>query len=180
MKLRTWIIVCLSFSLLSCGKDAGKTRLNFKGTNQPTLNQITAGNYQSPCFLNKLATQGFASNVYGKSLIHLNANGTGSTDFELFSDDTCTTLLHSGTVTILEHESLSVAGQNVLYMKQDDGSNIMELWIAYSLVLDQFYFDIDYSDANSGPYTTIPTALEIDDFLENPAIQGVPIVMIAN
>lgn len=163
-------IICLLI-LTSCGKSSDSTPAE---SNIPGIqSQLGAGSFSVPCFQNKLASQGIGSTIYSKSTMTFNLDGTGSNDFELYDDAACTNLLASGTVAVLHYETILIDGQQILLMDQDDGGSVMRIWIPYFKSQSAIYFDVDFSDGESGPFISEPTPAEFQGFQQNPAGEGV-------
>src|SRR5690606_20375646 len=125
------------------------------------------------CFLNKLASEGVGMDVYTKAEMILHSDGTGSNHFELYDDAGCTNMLADGIVDILSYEKIKVGQTQVLKMRQDDGHSVMDIWIPYKIVGTGIYFDLDFTDGESGPYLSEPGVSEIADFEADPSGQGV-------
>ncbi len=157
--------------LIGCG---GASNSKIEPITEASEGMVLApGTYSVPCFENKTASQGFGSQVYSKATMILGSDGAGSNAFEIYSDIGCSTILANGTVQILHYETVSVNGEKILLMDQDDGSGVMRIWIPYKSQNSTLYFDLDFSDGESGPYLAEPTASEILEFMTGPEFQGI-------
>ena len=169
------VIIFFSLILTACGGSSNGKKKSTKDL-QNVLVEMEAGTYAIGCFLNKMASVGFGSNVYTKSTMTLNSDGTGINTFELYDDALCTNLITSGNVTVLHYESVVTDGILSLQIDQDDGSSVSRYYIPYMNVQNDFYFDVDYSDGKSGPYVLLPTASDIVEFKADPKVQGVEVI----
>lgn len=168
--MKKYLITLLMLTVYSCGNSNDSTVTPVSVL--PSFAEIGAGEYSIPCFLNKFASEGFGSDIYSKATLKLNGNGTGSNDFELFDDAACTNMLGSGTVIVKHYDTVLVGDTPVLEMVQDDGFSEMQLWIGYAQVSSSYYIDLDFSDGESGPYLTVPTTAELNEFTVSPDTEG--------
>jgi len=168
------ILVILNLS--SCGRNDDNAATTVQQT--PIQTQLGEGVFAINCFLNKLASSGVGIPIYSKSIITLEAVGTGNNNYELYDDSNCTNLLQSGSTIVLHYETIQVNGENVLMMEQDDGFSIMQLWIGYKKVGGNYYLDVNFNDNESGPYLAEPTAAELNQFMLDPLTQGIPLVLL--
>lgn len=162
-------LISLMF-LISCGSKDSKDKSAPIQLPQAFLSE---GTHSVPCFLNRPASEGMGSSVYTIASITLASDHTGSNQFALYSDASCTSLLGSGTVAILSWENVKVGATDVLRMVQDDGSGPMEVWIPYARIGSNYYMDVDFTDGESGPYLSLPTEPQIAEFALDPASEGV-------
>jgi hypothetical protein len=171
--MKTKILLITLLTLIACGHDSNSGSEKPKPQQDSQQADLDAGTYAIACFYNKLASQGIGTDVYSKSTMTLNSDGTGSNFFELFSDADCTVSLTSGTVAILEYKTVTVDDERVFLMKQDDGNGPMDLWIGYKSFGGNFYFDVDFRDGEAGPYLSEPSASELAEFMADPQGQGI-------
>lgn len=124
------------------------------------------------CFLNKEATKGFGANVYTIASLSFNADGTGTNSFALYTDDECLVpALDNGvpiegklstTYTIVRQANLAV--QIVHVVQLDNG----EFYLPIAVSRKGLFVDVNYEAGASGPYSSPPSDLEIESFLNNP------------
>lgn len=171
---RPYSYLIILLLLISCGKSNESVNTSKNNETISALKQIEAGTYKIDCFLNRPATQGSSTDIYTTSTMTLLENGTGTNDYVLYSDESCTTPMMSGSTTIVSYSTIQIDGINVLFFDQDDGSSRMDIWIPYSYVNgNKWVVDVDFKDGNSGPYLVEPTPSELSEFKNDPIAEGI-------
>lgn len=173
--MKNYLISLITLILISCGNSNNKDEIKSTNNNQSLIKEMSSGNYVISCFKNKIASQAIGIEIFTKNTLHLNADNTGTNDFNLYDDSSCTNLLASGTVMIKNYKTILISGNAVLEMLQDDGNAEMQLWIPYTQVDAKYYIDLDYQDGQSGPYLNIPIQSEIEEFTTSPETEGVEV-----
>lgn len=168
--MKKCLSVLVLVSLYACGGSSNSSDAPVNPL--PAFAELSTGNYTMPCFFNKLASQGNGQDIYTKATLNLNADATGTNDFELYDDAACTNLMLSGTVAIVHYETVTVGESPVLMMIQNDGNGEMQIWIPYAQVGTNYFIDVDFTDGESGPYTALPTEQEIAEFVTSPETEG--------
>ncbi len=156
------VIVCLG--AFGCGKAEDiKREESFKQL------QLEPGTYRSErCFKNKVnpGTQ------YATADVTFNGDGTGSAQYQLFSDAGCTVRTGDQALTFSEVAITPIGGVNVIRVKQNAPVVDPVWWVPAALSDGGYSLDVDHTDGESGPYFLEPSEADLASFRAN-AGQGV-------
>ena len=169
----TIFLTVMTTTLHGCGSNASVSNVT-----RETLSPSPYGRFLSNyCFLNKLASAGFGSDVYSKANLQFNSDGTGKNEYKLYNDDTCTSLAMMGENNFTHTISQTYGNIALIQVDQEndpaDPTDVTRYWLPAVIQESGYLIDIDFRDGNSGPYLTEPTETEIADFAADVQNEGV-------
>ncbi len=165
MKTKTLIQSIFVLLLAACGKIEPSATVIPKAANPyGTFSSAT-------CFKNKLASMGFGQDIFTIASMEFRNDGTGTSTFELFTDQTCATSALVGSAEISYAVTKNYGNVAVLQIDQlndpNDPNSNMRYWMLVIVSESGYLIDTNFALGTSGPHVAEPTEAEAQAFTNN-------------
>lgn len=162
-------------TLMGCGEELTRSSGEGEDSSSKIKVVVRAGTYESEsCFKNKMASEGFGSDIYTLATISFNSSGVGQNAFQLYTDENCENLVAEGAIDVEINEVKRFSDVIVLKFVQKDPNQEEEQVFYMTAVIDglDYLFNIDARHEESGPHLEIPSLEDVEEFAANPKTLG--------
>jgi hypothetical protein len=131
------------------------------------------------CILNKTETISQGKNIYSLVTFAMKEDGNGVYHDELYVQEGCNGMPTWQDRAIIFVEKTDVNGISLFEIERTnlDGST-EHYFVPFYRSRTNYYFHLDYSSGNSGPYSQLPSEEELREFKEAPTTVGTKMLSI--
>jgi len=166
--------ICLVLSCVNNQEqaiDQNSVLTNGNGNLEPVN---TFGTFRTEtCILNKSETISQGKNIYSLVTFAMKEDGNGVYHDELYTQEGCNGMPTWQDRAIIFVEKTVVNGVTLFEIERTNLDGTREhYFVPFYRTKTNYYFHLDYSSGNSGPYSEIPSDEELREFKEAPTNVG--------